>query len=271
MPTILEARDPIGVFDSGIGGLTVVRALIEELPNERIVYFGDTARVPYGTKSQEAVIRFSKENVAFLLRHKVKMVVVACNTASSWALDILTEAFPLPILGVIAPGARKAARTTRNKKVGVIATPSTIASNQYARHVAALDRGIRVFSKACPLFVPLVEEGRLKGKITTDIVREYLTPFKKAHVDTLILGCTHYPLLKKVIHQVMGAKVVLVDSASEIAQEVKNVLGQRYLLRSGGAKPRHTFLVSDQPRHFQKLAGQFLGWEPTSVQRSIDV
>src|SRR5271156_2261897 len=212
MPMNSDPEHPIGVFDSGLGGLTVVKELIHHLPNERIVYFGDTARVPYGTKSGETIIRYSREIVRVLLKHKVKMVVVACNTASSLALDVLKKEFDLPILGVIEPGARKAMEVTRNKKVGIIATSSTVKSGKYAKKIVQLNKNIVVTSQACPLFVPLVEEGWFDHAVTYQVAQQYLRDMKKNKVDTLILGCTHYPLLKGVLHNVMGARVQLVDS-----------------------------------------------------------
>ena len=271
MRMIHEANDPIGVFDSGLGGLTVVRQIMKALPNERVVYFGDTARVPYGTKSKEAIIRFSKENVALLLRHRVKMVVVACNTASSWALEILQEAYPLPILGVIVPGACKAAQVTKNKRVGVIATQSTVNSQQYRKNILAFDRRIQVFDQACPLFVPLAEEGWFNNPVTAQVAAQYLAPLKKAHVDTLILGCTHYPLLKPVIGKVMGPKVELIDSAEAIVEEIRRLMLAKNLERRERKVAKHIFLVSDQPAHFRKLAVRFLGKEITNVKRCQDV
>lgn len=259
-------NNPIGVFDSGLGGLTVVKELIRQLPREHIVYYGDTARVPYGTKSKESIIRFSHENTRILLQRDVKMVVVACNTSSSYALVQLREHFHLPIVGVIDPGARKAAAVTRNRKVGVIATPATVNSRSYARAIFRYDRAIHVSSQACPLFVPLVEEGWLRKPVTTAVAREYLRPLRKAGVDTLVLGCTHYPLLKSVLKDVMGAKVALVDSAREVASEVKRVLRERHLLRTSGARARRAFLISDRPQQFEKTAREFLGYSIKAVK-----
>ena len=259
-------NNPIGVFDSGLGGLTVVKELVRQLPREHIVYYGDTARVPYGTKSKEAIIRFSHENTRVLLKRNVKMVVVACNTSSSYALVQLREHFHLPIVGVIDPGARKAAEVTRNKKIGVIATPATVNSRSYASAIFRYDRAIQVSSQACPLFVPLVEEGWLRKPVTTAVAREYLRPLRKTGIDTLVLGCTHYPLLKSVLKDVMGAKVALVDSATEVAAEVKRVLRERRLLRISGGRARHTFLISDRPQQFEKTAREFLGYNIKAVK-----
>lgn len=266
-----QRRLAIGVFDSGLGGLTVVKELMRTLPHEDIVYFGDTARVPYGTKSKESIIRFSKENVEVLLKHRVKMIVVACNTSSSLALPILKRTFTLPILGVIRPGARKAAAVTRNQKIGVIATPATINSGAYARAIKKENRRIVVSAKACPLFVPLAEEGWVDRKITEDIAREYLGTLLAARVDTLILGCTHYPLLKPLLQKVVGKHVLLVDSAMELASEVKELLNETGMAQQGIRKPKYQFLVSDQPKHFRRLARRFLGYSVKNVRRCHNV
>lgn len=264
-----ECDRPIGVFDSGIGGLTVVQEITRLLPNEQIVYFGDTARVPYGTKSKESVIRFSRDNMNVLLRHHVKMVVVACNTSTSWALSILRHEYAIPVIGVIEPGSRRAVAATRRKKIGVIATPSTVNSRKYEQTILKMLRGAKVFQKACPLFVPLVEEGWLEHSVTEDVAFEYLAAMKKNGVDTLILGCTHYPLLKTVLQKVMGRGVTLVDSAVETAHEVHLLLEKRGLLRRNQHPPRHQFLVSDEPEHFRLVAKRFLGHDLPSVQRVV--
>lgn len=263
----LNGNDPIGVFDSGLGGLTVVKELLYELPNERIVYFGDTARVPYGTKSRETIIRYSKEIVGVLLKRRVKMVVVACNTASSLALDVLKTEYKLPIIGVIDPGARKAALSTKNKKVGIIATNSTVKSGKYAKRLKDFKKGLDIVSQPCPLFVPLVEEGWFDHDITIRTAREYLKSLKAAKVDTLILGCTHYPLLKKVLGYVMGPKVTLIDSAKEVALEVKNILIERGILRTNLRPADHLYLVSDEPDIFKYRAVKFLGRSMDNVRR----
>jgi len=266
-----RSQDAIGVFDSGLGGLTVVKELNHHLPNEKIVYFGDTARVPYGTKSGETIIRYSREIVRVLLKHKVKMVVVACNTASSLALDVLKKEFDLPILGVIEPGARKAAEVTRNGKVGIIATSSTVKSGKYAKKIVQFNRNIAVFSESCPLFVPLVEEGWFDHPVTYQVAEQYLSAMKKKKIDTLILGCTHYPLLKQVLHNVMGPKVQLVDSAQEVALQVKGLLTKNRLLRTRLGPCQHLFIVSDEPKQFQRLAMRFLGGGVKHVRRHIYV
>jgi glutamate racemase len=277
-------NNAIGVFDSGLGGLTVVKELIHHLPNERIVYFGDTARVPYGTKSGETIIRYSREIVRVLLKHKVKMVVVACNTASSLALDVLKKEFDVPVLGVIEPGVKKASEVTRNNKVGIIATSSTVKSGKYAKKIVQLNKNIVVTSQACPLFVPLVEEGWFDHAVTYQVARQYLGDMKKRKIDTLILGCTHYPLLKGVLRRVMGPNVQLVDSAQEVALQVKELLTKTRLLRAPASVRheghedrtrlgpcRHIFIVSDEPKQFQRLASRFLGRGVKNVRRHIYV
>ncbi len=252
----------IGVFDSGLGGLTVVKELIRQLPREDIVYFGDTARVPYGTKSKESVVRFSVENVTFLLQQNVKMVVVACNTASSLAIPTLKKHFTVPIVSVITPGAQKAARVSCSKRIGIIATPATVNSQSYAETLKKIDRSIRVRAQACPLFVPLAEEGWLDGKIPEAIAGIYLKSMKRAKVDTLVLGCTHYPLLKSVIQKTMGPKVTLIDSAQEVALEVQRLLAENEMESSHKRAGQHMFWVSDEPKHFCTLARRFLARLP---------
>ncbi|MEI7999100.1 MAG: glutamate racemase [Candidatus Omnitrophota bacterium] len=262
-----KSNNPIGVFDSGLGGLTVVKELFVALPKENIVYFGDTARVPYGTKSRETIIRYSREIVGVLLKHKVKMIVVACNTASSLALDVLRQECPVPIVGVIDPGAKKAALSTKSKKVGIIATASTIKSGKYAKRLKDFEPNVHVVSQPCPLFVPLVEEGWFDHDITRRVGNEYLGGLKKEGIDTLILGCTHYPLLKTMIARVMGSKVTLIDSASEVAMEVKAILQSKNLLRLKNKTLRHLYLVSDEPDIFKYRAIRFLGTNVTNVKK----
>ena len=262
------ARQPIGVFDSGIGGLTVVKALIEDLPSESIVYFGDTARVPYGTKSRSTIVKFSLENVEFLLRYGVKCIVIACNTSSSWALPTLRKYFKVPIIGVIRPGALAAVRQTKKKRIGVIGTSATIHSRAYENAIQRIDPAIKVFSQPCPLFVPLVEEGWLNGLVCRQVAEKYLAPLTHQRIDTLILGCTHYPLLTQAIRQVMGPQVALVDSAKQTATEVRGVLTGADALSNGqAAKPRYRFFVTDEPNHFGRIGQQFLGQVIGSVER----
>ncbi len=261
------SRQPIGVFDSGIGGLTVVKALIEDLPAESIVYFGDTARVPYGTKSKGTIVKFSLENVEFLLRFDVKCIVIACNTSSSWALPTLRKYFKVPIIGVIRPGALAAARQTKNKRVGVIGTTATINSGAYEAAIHRIDPTIRVFSQRCPLFVPLVEEGWLNGTVSRTVADRYLERLKQQRIDTLILGCTHYPLLMPTLRWVLGPLVALVDSAKQTASEVRGVLTGADALCHGAARARYRFFVTDEPHHFGELGHRFLGQVLSSVEQ----
>jgi glutamate racemase len=257
---------PIGVFDSGVGGLTVAKELINQLPCEDIVYFGDTARVPYGIKSKETIIRFSIENILFLLKQDVKLICVACNTASSVALPAIKSHFKVPIVGVITPGAREAVYATQNKRIGVIGTKGTIKSRTYENEIRQLDPKVKVVAVACPLFVPFVEEGWLSGKVVLDVARTYLKPLKVARVDTVILGCTHYPLIKPVIKEVLGKEVTLIDSAKQVAIEVKKILAQEGLLNKG-RRGKHKFFVSDNPEWFSGLAERFLGEKVRNVNK----
>ena len=249
---------PIGVFDSGVGGLTVLQAISRRLPGEALVYFGDTAHLPYGNKSREAVTRFSLEIARFLKKRDIKLLVVACNTASALALPRLKRELGIPVVGVIEPGARAAARATATRKVGIIATEATIASNAYQEALHRLLPGVSAVGKACPLFVPLVEEGWWSHPVTTQVAREYLAPVAKARVDTLILGCTHYPLLKPALGRVMGSRVRLIDSAEETAREVEELLERRSLRRKGKRGTRR-FFASDGPKRFLALAKRLLG------------
>jgi glutamate racemase len=260
----------IGVFDSGVGGLTVVKELIRQLPGEDIVYFGDTARVPYGIKSKETVIRFSIENILFLLKHDVKLICVACNTVSSVALPVIKNHFRVPMVGVLAPAVKEAVYATQNKRIGVIGTKGTIKSGAYEREIRQLDPQIKVTTAACPLFVPFVEEGWLKGKVVSEVARTYLAPLKKAGVDTVILGCTHYPVLKTVIKAVMGARVNLIDSAKQVSAQVKNILDSEGMLNKG-RRGRHRFYVSDNPEWFSSLAERFLGEPVRNVAKAENV
>ena len=264
----MSDRRPIGVFDSGVGGLTVVSQLQKLLPAEDIVYFGDTARVPYGTKSKETVTRFSVENVEFLMEHDVKLVVVACNTASSLSIDFLKKCFRVPVIGVIEPGAKGAAAVTRAGRVGVIGTCATISSCAYEKAIRKIRPRISVYTQSCSLFVPLVEEGWLGKGVTRRVAAEYLAPLKRKRIDTLILGCTHYPLLKKVIQDVIGRGVVLIDSSKEVAREVKGVLDSAGLLNRPGRKGKSSFFVSDEPARFVKMAERLLKRRICCVRRA---
>jgi len=256
----------IGVFDSGVGGLTVARELIHHLPSEDIVYFGDTARVPYGIKSKETVIHFSIENILFLLKQDVKLICVACNTVSSVALPAIKNHFKVPIVGVITPGVREAVYATQNKRIGVIGTKGTIKSRTYEIQIRQLDPTIKVIAVACPLFVPFVEEGWLSGPVVLEVAKTYLKPLKDARVDTVILGCTHYPLLKPVIKEVLGRDVTLIDSAKQVAIEVKKILVTEGLLNKS-RRGKHKFYVSDDPEWFSSLAERFLGEAVRDVRK----
>ncbi|MCX5680769.1 MAG: glutamate racemase [Candidatus Omnitrophica bacterium] len=264
---MLKKDYSIGVFDSGLGGLTVVKELMRQLPGEDIVYFGDTARVPYGTKSKEAIVRFSHENVKFLLKHKVKMIVVACNSSSSFALTSLRNTYPIPIVGVIVPGARKAAEVTKNKIIGVVATSATVHSGQYTKTLKQINKKIRVVNQPCPLFVPLVEEGWFHEPATELIAKKYLKKVLCAKADAIILGCTHYPLLKDTIQKILGPKVYLVDSAKEVARDVKELLATIGISNKTNRQARHQFFVSDKPQHFKTLAKRFLGCAIKNIKK----
>lgn len=257
------ASQPIGVFDSGVGGLTVMRALMKTMPQEDIVYFGDTARVPYGNKSRATIVRFSRQIVNFLLSRSVKAIVVACNTASAYALDELRSAFDLPIEGVILPGAEAAVAATRNGRVGVIGTYATVSSQAYDRAIAALNPAIRPVKVACPLFVPLVEEGFTTGEITERVVEHYLAPLKSQGIDTLVLGCTHYPLLKDAIASYMGADVLCIDPAKNTAEALRARLDAAGLLRGGARAARYSFAVSDAEERMTAFANRIM---PFSIQ-----
>jgi len=251
---------PIGIFDSGIGGLTVVKEVIRELPHEDIVYFGDTARLPYGNKSPRTVIRFSVENTKFLLKFGVKLIIVACNTSSSIVIPTLRRRFAVPILGVIRPAVKKAVQITKTGRIGIIGTRTTIASKAYQREIKRLDPYLKSFAQACPLFVPLAEEGWVDDQVTFKIAKRYLQPMVKKNIDTLILGCTHYPILSKVISAAVGKNISFVDSAERTAQEAKRILVANNLCsQRDSRKGRCRFYVSDEPRVFIKVGKWFLG------------
>ena len=250
---------PLGVFDSGIGGLTVARALFERLPQESVIYFGDTARVPYGPKSPETVRRYSGEILTYLLHRGVKTVVVASNTSTAHALDYLRAHAPVPVVGVIDPGARAAVAASASGRIGVIGTAGTIASGAYERAIRTLRPDATVVSQACPLFVPLVEEGWFDHPATALIAREYLQPLEQAHVDVMVLGCTHYPLLKPLLTRVLGPRVRLIDSAEETANAVHRELETAGMLAPAGGQPSHQFVVSDDEPHFRRVGARFLG------------
>lgn len=249
----------MGVFDSGIGGLTVAKSMFEILPNENIIYLGDTARLPYGTKSKETVIKYSIEIAKFLLNKNVKMIVVACNTASSVALPYLRKLSNVPVIGVIKPGCKAAISATDNYRIGVIGTLGTIQSYSYKTQIHKFDRNIEVFSKACSLFVQLAEDGWTENKIAELIAKEYLSEFKEFKIDTLILGCTHYPILKKVISKILGKKIKLIDSGEETAKEVKRLLEQFHLFNNKKKPGKHKFYVTDFQKKFKDISERFLG------------
>lgn len=260
----LMHRDaPIGVFDSGVGGLTVAREIMRQIPNERIIYFGDTARVPYGSKSQETVTRYSEQIVRFLRTFQVKTIVVACNTASAYALDTLEKDIDIPIIGVIKPGAKTATDVTRNGRIGVIATEATISSHMYTKYITNLNSTVTIYEKACPLFVPLVEEGLWKDPVTDEIARRYLTELIDIDIDTLILGCTHYPLIRSTLGRIVGEKVALVNPAYETAIELKQMLAEMDMLneeKPGLDSSQYLFYVSDKAEKFVRFANSIIDY-----------
>jgi|SRR6266850_7839484 len=266
----MSSELPIGIFDSGIGGLTVARQIHQLMPNEDLIYLGDTARVPYGTKSPSTVVRFACEDTQFLLQQNVKAVVVACNTCSAWALPMLERKFKVPIFGVIIPGVLAALEKTRSGRVGIIGTSATVRSKAYSNALLARSDNSEVFARACPLLVPLVEEGWINHPVTKTVLREYLNPLLHQRIDTLILGCTHYPVLKRAIRKVAGAKVTLVDSAETCAAYVQERLKRRDLLskrkRAGVIQP----FVTDETDHFAALAKRFFGL-PTEPAWKVDL
>lgn len=265
---------PIGVFDSGIGGLTVVKELMRQLPGEDIVYLGDTAHLPYGTKSADTIIRFTLDNILFLLKQNVKLIIIACNTASSLALGAIRKHFRIPIIGVIQPGAKEAVKITKTKCIGVIGTQATIKSRAYENQIRRIDSKIKVIGRVCPLFVPLVEEGWLNQPATLIIAKSYLKPLKvrNKRIDTLILGCTHYPLLKPVIRKVLGKGIRLVDSAQQVVREVNQVLQREGLAKKNSkGRGRYKFYVTDAPDGFTHQAVRFLGYRLPHIERISNV
>ena len=250
---------PIGIFDSGVGGLTVFRAIERRLPNESLIYLGDTARIPYGTRSLETVRRYAMEDAAFILSQHVKALVIACNTASASAANLLREKFALPILGVIGPGARRAVAATRNGHIGVIATEGTVASGAYERAMLALRTGLEIISRPCPLFVPLTEEGWVDHPVTRAVAEEYLADLRATSVDTLVLGCTHYPILRPVIEAVLGDRLNFIDSGEAVADELAVLLEAEGLLCDSRAPRTEAFYVTDAATRFRRVAELFLG------------
>lgn len=265
-----KSNSPIGIFDSGIGGLTVLKEIVKQLPNEDIVYFGDMARLPYGNKSARTVIRFSLENTKFLLKHGVKCIIVACNTSSSLALPTLRSRFKIPILGVIKSAVKEAVTVSTKGRIGIIGTRTTAASMSYQRQIRKINPRVKSFVQACPLFVPLAEEGWINDQVTLKVTQRYLKPLLKKHIDTLILGCTHYPILKTVIRKVAGEKINFVDSAKSVAQETKQVLLRNKLARNqNNRRGKYRFYVSDEPAVFRKVGRWFLGKNIKGVVRCM--
>lgn len=257
----MDRNASIGVFDSGVGGLTVMKEIMHQIPNEKIVYFGDTARVPYGNKSRETITKFSRQIVRFLQTHEVKAIVVACNTASAYALDELEREVDIPMIGVIKPGAKVASEVTVNGKIGVIGTEGTISSSIYPRYIKEINKDVTVIGKACPLFVPLVEEGLWRDPVTDEIAKRYLTELIDIDIDTLVLGCTHYPLIRETLGKIMGEGVNLVNPAYETARELKELLIKENMLRT--QEPRlgdnqYQFYVSDSSEKFKRFANSII-------------
>lgn len=269
----LKKSAPVGVFDSGVGGLTVAREIMRHLPNENIVYFGDTARVPYGSKSKDNIIRYSRQIIHFLKTKGVKAIVIACNTASALALDVVREESDIPIIGVVEPGARAALDVTVSKKIGVIGTEATIRSSMYEKIIQGIDPEAVVTGKACPLFVPLVEEGFAKHQVTKEIIDFYLSSFLETDIDSLILGCTHYPLLRSRIREYVGGKMTLVNPAYETAMDLKKLLEERGMENTGEeqAHASYSFYVSDAADKFKQFANSILPYDiETTKQINIE-
>lgn len=265
---------PVGVFDSGLGGLTVVREIIRELPDENIVYFGDTARVPYGCKSKDTIIHYTEQILNFLKTKKVKAIVVACNTVSAYALESVRAKVDVPIIGVVKPGARVATKATKNRRIGVIGTEGTVRSGMYAEYIHELDPSVLVFQKPCPLFVPLVEEGMWEDPVMTEMAKRYTAVLKEENVDTLIMGCTHYPLIRKTLQEVMGDEITLVNPAHETALELRKVLNEKGIARGINApvsREPYRFYVSDGPERFHDFASRVLRFDiPLPTKTDIE-
>lgn len=264
----MPSNAPIGVFDSGIGGLTVVREIMRQIPNETIVYFGDTARVPYGNKSKETIITYSRQIVKFLQSQDVKAIVIACNTASAFALETIASEISIPIIGVVKPGAKVAAMATKNGNIGIIGTEGTIGSRIYNQYLSEIYPGVNVYGKACPLFVPLVEEGWLEDPITVEVAKRYISELQGKDIDTLVLGCTHYPLIRHVISSIVGDKVTLVNPAYETARTLKEVL-ENEGIQSTTPVGNHRFYVSDGAEKFKEFAGTILPCEVAEIKDVI--
>ena len=261
---------PIGIFDSGLGGLTCVKKVMEIMPGEDIIYFGDTGRVPYGSKSAEIILKYVRQDIRFLQTFDIKYIIIACGTASSAALPLIQDEFDTDIAGVLEPTCLRAADATKNGKIGVLGTPGTIRSGKYLQTLKRLNSGLEIYTKACPMFVPLVENGYLNGPATEIIAKEYLLPLKKSGIDTLILGCTHYPLLRPVIQTIMGDAVTLIDAGAETAVFVKQQLYERDLLCGRGHGSAQYF-VSDTVEGFTELAGMFLNQKLEGSVHTVNI
>ncbi len=261
----------IGVFDSGLGGLTAVKKIMEELPDEHVIYFGDTGRVPYGTRSHETILKYTKSDIRFLKSFDVKMIVIACGTASSVALPGIKEEFDVPIVGVVDATVYAAVRATKNKKIGIIGTPGTIKSGSYEKQITAYDGEMQTFTKACPLFVPLVENGHFNTPVTRLVIEEYLEDIKAAGVDTLILGCTHYPLMKEAIRDYMGEGVTLIDPGAEVSIYLKKRLSREDAFCESGRQEPYRYYVSDSVESFEELASVFLEKKINGQVEKIDI
>jgi glutamate racemase len=257
---------PIGIFDSGVGGLTVFRALERRLPNESLIYLGDTARVPYGTRSKETIERYALEDARFIESKNVKAIVIACNTASALASNLLREASSVPVLGVIRPGSQEAILRTKNRRIGLIATEATVASGAYERTMRAMQDDVEIMARACPLFVPLAEEGWAEHAVTSQVAEEYLKDLIDSRIDTLVLGCTHYPILRKVIQRVMGEAVTLIDSGEAVADVVAKMLEEKNLMRASAEPRSESFYVTDSAARFRRVAEIFLGRSIDSIE-----
>lgn len=261
---------PIGVFDSGIGGLTVVKEIMEQLPHESIVYFGDTARVPYGTKSKETVTRYSFQCIKFLLEKKVKAIVVACNTASAASLDTVKQSFDIPFVGVVEPGAITACQVTKTNKIGIIGTEGTVSSGAYEKEINVINNDVKMVLKACPLFVPIAEEGWQDTEIARLTAEEYLSDLRGKDIDALVMACTHYPLLEKTINSVLGPEIKLVNPAYETAKALKSMLHEQNIQSKGSKNAVYEFYVSDNPVKFKKVGENFLS-KPVAHVQKIDI
>jgi glutamate racemase len=264
--TLTNNSAPIGIFDSGVGGLTVCRQLSRLLPDESIVYLGDTARVPYGSKSKITILRYSRACARLLMQYDIKLLVIACNTATAYALTALQEELPIPVVGVVDSGARAAIKRTKNGKVGVIGTRALISSQSYEEVLNRLQDNLSIATRACPLFVPFAEEGWTAGEAIHAVAQKYLSPLKEQNIDTLVLGCTHYPLLRSVIQEVMGPGVTLVDSAEETAKYVSLLLREQAIGNDSSIAPTSLFLVTDSPESFAQTGERFWGKALKEIQ-----